>query len=80
MADSVICPRCAHQAVERVFASPVPGAWEVLNCEQCLYMWRTSEPTRRTRREDYPEEFRLTPEDIANTAEVPSIPPLRPRG
>ncbi|MFI2259964.1 non-oxidative hydroxyarylic acid decarboxylases subunit D [Streptomyces tubercidicus] len=80
MADSVICPRCAYEAVERVFASPVPGVWEVLRCGQCLYMWRTSEPTRRTRREEYPEEFRLTPADIGNTAEVPSVPPLRPRG
>ncbi|MEW1776668.1 non-oxidative hydroxyarylic acid decarboxylases subunit D [Streptomyces sp. NPDC086777] len=80
MADSVICPRCAHTAVERVFTSPVPGVWEVLHCGQCLYMWRTSEPARRTRREAYPPEFRLTPEDIARTTEVPSVPPLRPRG
>ncbi|MFF4897986.1 non-oxidative hydroxyarylic acid decarboxylases subunit D [Streptomyces sp. NPDC001068] len=80
MTDSPICPRCAHPTVEHVFASPVPGVWEVLRCGLCLYMWRTAEPTRRTRRADYPAEFRLTPEDIRNTAEVPPVPPLRSRG
>ncbi|GAA4587957.1 non-oxidative hydroxyarylic acid decarboxylases subunit C [Planotetraspora phitsanulokensis] len=72
-----ICPRCAYETVERVFTSPVTGAWDVLRCEQCLYMWRTSEPARRIRRDAYPEEFRMTLEDIRDATEMPVIPPLR---
>ncbi|MGW5699322.1 non-oxidative hydroxyarylic acid decarboxylases subunit D, partial [Streptomyces asiaticus] len=42
---------------------------------------RTSEPARRTRRDAYPEEFMLTPEDIGAAPEVPAVPPLlRTRG
>jgi hypothetical protein len=40
-------------------------------------MWRTSEPDRRTRRHAYPEQFRMTAEDIRNAPEVPAVPPLR---
>lgn len=78
MADTVICPRCAHGTIEELFTSPVPGVWEVLQCGQCLYLWRTSEPARRTRRDAYPDSFKMTAEDIRNAPEVPAIPPLRP--
>ncbi|AKJ08852.1 4-hydroxybenzoate decarboxylase [Streptomyces incarnatus] len=71
------CPRCAHGDTEHIHASPVPGVWDVLRCPRCLYMWRTSEPARRTRREHYPEGFRLTEADLANADEVPAVPPLR---
>ncbi|WP_405883211.1 hypothetical protein OG762_34450 [Streptomyces sp. NBC_01136] len=72
----MICPRCAHDIIETVTTSPVPGAWDVLQCGRCLYMWRTTEPARRTRRDAYPQEFRMTPADIDNAPEVPAIPPL----
>lgn len=72
-----ICPRCTDPAISTVASSPVPGAWEVRQCPRCLYMWRTTEPARRTTREHYPEQFRLIPEDIAHASEVPAIPPLR---
>jgi vanillate/4-hydroxybenzoate decarboxylase subunit D len=49
----------------------------VLQCAQCLYTWRTSEPARRTQRDAYPDHFTMTIEDIANAPEVPRIPPLR---
>ncbi|GAA0358742.1 hypothetical protein NE235_17615 [Actinoallomurus spadix] len=75
--STVICPRCAYETVDHVATSPVPGVWDVLQCGRCLYMWRTTEPERRTRRDAYPEAFRLTPEDIAAAQEVPAIPPLR---
>jgi uncharacterized protein (DUF2225 family) len=79
MADTTatICPRCAYQTVEQVFTSPVPGVWDVLQCGQCLYTWGTSELARRTRRDAYPEQFRMTVEDIHNAPEVPTVPPLR---
>ncbi|WP_328760462.1 non-oxidative hydroxyarylic acid decarboxylases subunit D [Streptomyces sp. NBC_00271] len=75
----MICPRCAHDIVETVTTSPVPGAWDVLQCGRCLYMWRTTEPARRIRREAYPQELRMTPADIDNAPEVPAIPPLETR-
>lgn len=74
---AVICPRCAHETVDHVATSPVPGVWDVLSCGRCFYMWRTTEPERRTSRDAYPESFRLTPEAIAAAQEVPAIPPLR---
>lgn len=70
------CPRCTHETVETVTTSPVPGIWDVLQCARCRYMWRTTEPDRRTRREAYPAEFRLAPEDIDHAPEVPEVPPL----
>ena len=71
------CPRCDHPAVGKLATSPVPGVWEVLQCERCLYTWRTTEPARRTTRELYPEAFRMTQDDIDRAPEVPSVPPLR---
>jgi vanillate/4-hydroxybenzoate decarboxylase subunit D len=41
-----------------------------------LYCWRTSEPARRTDRDAYPDDFKMTLNDIVNAAEVPAIPPL----
>ena len=77
MAATTICPRCAYQTIENLFSSPVPDVWDVLQCQQCLYMWRTSEPTRRTQRNAYPEVFMMTVEDIRNASDVPTVPPLR---
>ncbi|MFI9387438.1 non-oxidative hydroxyarylic acid decarboxylases subunit D [Kutzneria sp. NPDC052558] len=75
-----MCPRCAHDVIESLHTSPVPGAWEVLLCQRCQYSWRTSEPARRTERDAFPESFRMTPEDIAAAPEIPSIPVLRGKG
>ncbi|MER6980365.1 non-oxidative hydroxyarylic acid decarboxylases subunit D [Streptomyces carpinensis] len=74
---TTVCPRCAHDTLEHVHASPVPGIWDVLQCVRCLYMWRTSEPARRSRRDAYPESFRMTGDDIEAAGEVPVVPPLR---
>jgi vanillate/4-hydroxybenzoate decarboxylase subunit D len=74
---NTICPRCAHETIEKLYASPVPGVWDVLQCAQCLYTWRTTEPPRRIQRDAYPDSFKMTVDDIRNASEVPSIPPLR---
>jgi hypothetical protein len=76
----MICPRCAFDRVDKVATSPVPGVWDVLLCQRCLYSWRTTEPARRTTREAYPEAFRMTQADIDNAPEVPAVPPLRDQG
>ncbi|MCP2163525.1 non-oxidative hydroxyarylic acid decarboxylases subunit D [Goodfellowiella coeruleoviolacea] len=74
------CPRCDHDTTATLAESPVPGVWQVLQCQRCLYTWRTTEPARRTQRDAYPAEFRMTQADIDNAPEVPSIPPLRRSG
>ncbi|WP_329126263.1 non-oxidative hydroxyarylic acid decarboxylases subunit D [Streptomyces sp. NBC_01465] len=75
--DLTICPRCAFKTIDKLATSPVPGVWDVLQCRQCLYTWRTIEPARRTQRDAYPEQFKLTVADIENAIEVPAVPPLR---
>ncbi|MFB7501111.1 non-oxidative hydroxyarylic acid decarboxylases subunit D [Streptomyces sp. NPDC056161] len=71
------CPRCAATRTERLATSPVPGVWDVHQCQDCLYTWRTTEPARRSSRRAYPEEFRMTRADIEGATEVPAVPPLR---
>lgn len=71
------CPRCGYNKLVQLCTSPVAGVWEVYQCEQCLYCWRTSEPARRTQRDAYPDSFKMTIEDIRNAVELPVIPPLR---
>lgn len=73
------CPRCGHETIELLSTSPVAGVWDVLQCQRCLYCWRTSEPARRTDRDAYPASFRMTQADIDTAPEVPSIPPPRTR-
>jgi hypothetical protein len=70
------CPRCEAARTEKLATSPVPGVWDVLQCQVCLYTWRTTEPARRTTREAYPEDFRMTRADIEGAHDVPAIPPL----
>lgn len=72
------CPRCAFDVIELLATSPVAGVWEVLQCQRCLYSWRTSEPARRIERDSYPESFRMTRDEIDSAPEIPSIPALRP--
>ncbi|RJF55302.1 hypothetical protein D4100_13370 [Serratia inhibens] len=72
----MICPRCADQKIDVMAHSPVKDVWTVYQCRHCLYTWRNTEPVRRTEREHYPLEFRMTQHDIDNAPEVPTIPPL----
>jgi hypothetical protein len=46
------------------------------NASNAYICWRTSEPARRTDRDAYPAEFKMTVDDIVNAPEVPAIPPL----
>ncbi|MFK0153155.1 non-oxidative hydroxyarylic acid decarboxylases subunit D [Streptomyces sp. NPDC090493] len=71
------CPRCGHDKLDRIHTSPVAGVWEIYGCRQCMYTWRTSEPARRTRRDAYPDSFKMTIDDIRNAVELPVVPPLR---
>lgn len=72
----IICPRCGNEHVVTLATSPVEGVWEVYQCEHCLYTWRSTEPDRRTKREAYPDNFKITDADMEAAPMVPSIPPL----
>ncbi|MGH1553408.1 non-oxidative hydroxyarylic acid decarboxylases subunit D [Streptomyces sp. L7] len=73
---AMICPRCAHDTVDTVSTSPVPGVWDAPVRPLPLHVAHLTEPDRRTRREAYPDEFRMTPADIEAAPEVPVVPPL----
>lgn len=72
----MICPRCRHQGVGVLAESPVQGVWTVLQCDRCLYTWRSTEPPRRSDPEHYPEAFRLDPASLENAEAIPPIPAL----
>ena len=46
-------------------------------CATCLYAWRSTEPEENTNPDKYPAAFRLKPEQLADLAVIPTIPPLR---
>ena len=72
----MLCPRCTF-AAELLASSPVPDAWDILQCTECLYTWRTTEPERRTTRGAYPEAFRLTRNQIDSVPAMPAVPVTR---
>ncbi|MFF3566926.1 non-oxidative hydroxyarylic acid decarboxylases subunit D [Nocardia jiangxiensis] len=71
-----LCPRCASNTIRTLATSPVPGIWEVRECQPCGFTWRTTEPARRTDREHYPRAFVLTEADLHAAPAVPPVPPL----
>ena len=71
------CPRCRSTTTEVRSTSPVGGVWTVFGCATCLYAWRSTEPEENKDPDKYPAAFRLKPENLANLAVAPSIPPRR---
>ncbi len=68
------CPRCWGESITVLARSAVPDMWEVLGCQRCTYIWRTSEPAAQTSAAAYPARFALSEADIANAPEVPPVP------
>ncbi|MEU9291237.1 non-oxidative hydroxyarylic acid decarboxylases subunit D [Streptomyces sp. NPDC048275] len=56
-----------------------PGLGYVAQVSTRTWMWRTTEPARRSTRDAYPAAFRMTQADIDHAIEVPAVPPLLPR-
>jgi len=71
-----VCPRCEAQTVVVLAVSPVAGVWELKQCQRCEYVWRTTEPPRRSDPAHYPAAFRLTERDLRDAVAVPVVPPL----
>ncbi|WP_316770418.1 non-oxidative hydroxyarylic acid decarboxylases subunit D [Streptomyces sasae] len=59
-----ICPRCSSPNISLVAESPVPGHWVMRSCSRCWYAWRSTEPAAATDPDAYPDDFRITPDDI----------------
>jgi hypothetical protein len=57
--------------------SPIAGVWTVFGCDTRFCAWRSTEPAENTNPENYPEVFRLKPEDLVTFPQVPAVPPLR---
>lgn len=64
------CPRCDFEGVSVIAKSPIEGVWEVYECDQCYFSWRSTEDI------DVHAVFKLTPEKIAGLQVIPPIPPL----
>jgi vanillate/4-hydroxybenzoate decarboxylase subunit D len=73
---TTICPRCGCKVIQKLYSSPISGAWDILQCNQCWYAWRTTEPPRRRDRDAHHDSFKMTIEDIHNAPEMPTVPPL----
>jgi hypothetical protein len=73
------CPRCRSNTTAVRAQSPVAGVWTVFGCDTCFYAWRSTEPAANIDPEQYPQIFRLNPNDFARLPEVPTIPPLTQR-
>ena len=71
------CPRCRSNTTKVRAQSPVAGVWTIFGCDTCFYTWRSTEPPANTDPDQYPQVFRLNPNDLAKLPEVPTIPPLR---
>lgn len=37
------CPRCDAPRLEKVAESPIKGKWEAYHCQECNYIWRSTE-------------------------------------
>ena len=64
------CPRCEYDKISTIAKSPIDGAWEIYQCDQCFYSWRSTETPH------VDDVFKLDAEKIANLQVIPPIPPL----
>ena len=62
--EVIDCPRCRARDIKQAATSPVPGRWVMRACQTCWYVWRSTEPETATQDDQYPESFRLGPQDI----------------
>ncbi|MBQ9058984.1 MAG: vanillic acid non-oxidative decarboxylation protein [Atopobiaceae bacterium] len=64
------CPRCEFDQISTIAKSPQAGVWEVYQCDQCFYSWRSTEDPKVA------DVFKLTKEQIDNLQVIPPVPPL----
>lgn len=64
------CPRCDRNKIEVIATSPVGSVWEVYECMDCFYSWRSTETPH------IHDKFKLKKEQIDTLQVIPPIPPL----
>ncbi|WP_346279728.1 non-oxidative hydroxyarylic acid decarboxylases subunit D [Pseudonocardia sp.] len=74
MSESEVCPRCGSADLSILARSAVADAWTVHGCSRCAYSWRSTEPPRTSRRDVYPDRFKLSGTEIAAAPDVPPVP------
>lgn len=73
----MLCPRCEFEEITRIYQRSQEPSWDIQQCQQCFYMWRSTEPARNSDPKHYPTEFKMTLEEVLSSPEVPAIPRLR---
>ena len=64
------CPRCESEKIEVIARAPRDNAWEVYECMDCFYSWRSTETPH------IHAKFKLTKEQIEKLQVIPPVPPL----
>jgi transposase-like protein len=62
------CPRCDGKETLVIGKSPKKGVWELYRCENCQYIWRSTETKEML------TTMKLTEKEIR---EIPTVPKLR---
>ena len=71
MNETHICPRCESEKTSVLTCSPVEGVWEVYNCKDCFFAWRSTEPGFITDPAKYDAAFKLNRAEL-DQADNPS--------
>jgi hypothetical protein len=72
----VLCPRCDKEEAVKVFEAPKDRSWEIFRCQNCNFVWRSTEKEEITNGNRYHPNFKLTEDAIRNMEIKPAIPPL----
>jgi vanillate/4-hydroxybenzoate decarboxylase subunit D len=68
-----VCPRCESSATKVRFESPVAGVWTLYGCDDCLFIWRSTELETITNPKLYPARFKVKLEHLKDIPVMPAI-------
>ena len=71
--STLICPRCESASTRVRFESPVAGVWTLYGCDDCLFIWRSTEPKTITDPKQYPARFKVKLEKLKDIPVMPAI-------
>lgn len=71
------CPRCDGARAVKFFEAPKNGVWELYQCPDCSFVWRSTEEEAVRNKDLYNRDFKLNKNDMEKMIDKPAIPPLR---
>lgn len=71
------CPRCDKNGAVKFFEAPSSNAWELYRCPHCSFIWRSTEKSKITNKDQYNSDFKLNDERMKQMIDKPPIPPLK---